>query len=57
VTTDERGDWTDTFSTGPANDGQGGGNGGTWTVTARYTGDADHEPSGPTECKFAEDNS
>jgi hypothetical protein len=54
VTTNESGDWTDTFSTGPANDGQGGPNGGPWNVSARYAGDATHEASGPAECKFQE---
>ena len=54
VTTDGSGDWTDTFDTGPANDGQDSGNGGVWTVSARYAGDSAHEGSGPVECKFTE---
>ena len=54
ATTNGNGDWSDTFDTGPANDGQGGPSGGVWTVSARYTGDSAHEGSGPAECKFSE---
>jgi hypothetical protein len=54
VTTAASGDWTDTFDTGAANDGQGANNGGVWTVSARYAGDSTHEGSGPVECKFTE---
>ena len=54
ATTNGNGDWSNTFSTGAANDGQGGGNGGVWTVSARYAGDSAREGSGPAECKFSE---
>jgi hypothetical protein len=56
VTTAASGDWTDTFDTGPPNDGQGAGNGGVWTVSARYAGDSAHEGSGPVDCKFTEES-
>jgi hypothetical protein len=54
ATTAANGDWTDTFDTGPANDGQGANTGGVWTVSARYAGDSAHEGSGPVDCKFTE---
>ena len=57
VTTNDRGEWSDTFDTGAANDGQGGPNGGVWTVSARYAGDSGNEGSGPVECKFPEASS
>ena len=54
ATTNASGDWTHTFDTGPANDGQGGPNGGTWTVSARYAGSGNRQSSGPVECTFEE---
>ena len=54
ATTNASGDWTSTFDTGPANDGQGGPNGGTWTVSARYRGSGNRQSSGPVECTFEE---
>jgi hypothetical protein len=55
TTTNASGQWTDSFDTGPANDGQGGPNGGVWTVSARYAGSSTRQASGPVECKFQED--
>jgi hypothetical protein len=54
ATTNAQGEWTDTFDTGPANDGQGGGTGGVWTVSARYAGSSTRQASGPVDCKFTE---
>jgi hypothetical protein len=54
ATTNARGDFTDVFDTGPANDPNSGTSGGTWEVSARYAGDSTRSGSGPVSCSFEE---
>ena len=57
ATTNSNGQWSDTVDTGSfENDPQGGGNGGTWTVSASYAGDSTHTGSGPQSCTFEEES-
>jgi hypothetical protein len=53
--TDAQGNWHDDFST-LSNDPGSKGDGGYWTVTARYAGDSTHNASGPVSCQFLEAN-
>jgi hypothetical protein len=46
--TNARGEWSDTLSVGEANDPNGGVDGGTWQVSARYAG------ASPQSCSFEE---
>jgi len=55
TTTDAQGAWKDDFDT-LANDPGQKGDGGFWTVTARYAGDSGHNGSGPVSCRFLEAN-
>jgi hypothetical protein len=54
VTTNSDGTWSDAFSTSIDNDPNGGGNGGTWSVSASFAGDLQRGPSGPATCTFIE---
>jgi hypothetical protein len=53
--TNALGEWNDQFNTG-ANDPGGKGDGGFWTVTARFPGDAGHNASPSVSCQFLEPN-
>jgi hypothetical protein len=55
ATTDAQGNWKDDFDTG-ANDPNAKGDGGFWTVTAKYAGDSTHNAASPVSCKFLEPN-
>ena len=55
ATTDAQGNWADDFNTG-ANDPGAKGDGGFWTVTARFQGDSGHNASAPKSCQFLEPN-
>ncbi|MEA2449852.1 MAG: hypothetical protein QOG63_1784 [Thermoleophilaceae bacterium] len=55
TTTNAQGNWTDDFDTG-ANDPGGKGDGGYWTVTARYAGDSGHNAATAVSCQFLEPN-
>jgi hypothetical protein len=57
ATTDASGNWSDAIDLGVENDPNGGGQGGTWQVSARYAGDSTHDPSGPVTCTFDESGS
>jgi hypothetical protein len=55
ATTNAQGNWTDDFDAG-ANDPGAKGDGGYWTVTARFAGDSTHNASDPKSCQFLEAN-
>jgi hypothetical protein len=55
ATTDAQGNWKDDFDTG-ANDPNRKGDGGFWTVTAKYAGDSTHNAASPVSCQFLEPN-
>jgi hypothetical protein len=55
ATTDAQGNWKDDFDTG-ANDPNRKGDGGFWTVTAKYAGDSTHNGASPVSCQFLEPN-
>jgi hypothetical protein len=57
ATTDATGAWTDDIDLGVDNDPNGGGDGGTWQVSARYAGDSTRNPSEPATCSFDESGS
>jgi hypothetical protein len=57
ATTNAAGEWTDAIDLGVENDPNGGGDDGTWQVSARYVGDSTRNPSNPVTCSFFESGS
>jgi hypothetical protein len=55
ATTDAQGNWKDDFDAG-ANDPGAKGDGGYWTVTAKFSGDSGHNASASVSCQFLEAN-